>query len=74
MFRRLISPPPSLRTQTATRSGSIRLNNTIRHFSISQNLKKMAEVKLYSYGTPNGVVASILLEELKEAYGGPSYE
>ncbi|KAJ6518117.1 glutathione S-transferase [Mycena vitilis] len=31
-------------------------------------------VVLYTLGTPNGVVASIFLEELKAAYGGPDYD
>ncbi|KAI0799587.1 glutathione S-transferase [Irpex lacteus] len=32
------------------------------------------EVVLYTLGTPNGVVVSIFLEELKAAYGGPDYD
>lgn len=31
-------------------------------------------VVLYTQGTPNGVPISVLLEELKEKYGGPDYE
>jgi len=31
-------------------------------------------IVLYSYPTPNGVTASIFLEELKAQYGGPDYE
>lgn len=31
-------------------------------------------VVLYTLGTPNGVVISILLEELKATYGGPDYD
>lgn len=31
-------------------------------------------VVLYTVPTPNGVVASIFLEELKKEYGGPEYE
>jgi len=32
------------------------------------------KIKLYSVATPNGIVVSILLEELKAVYGGPDYE
>ncbi|KAI0085543.1 glutathione S-transferase [Irpex rosettiformis] len=32
------------------------------------------EVVLYTLGTPNGLVVSIFLEELKAAYGGPDYD
>jgi len=31
-------------------------------------------LKLYSQGTPNGFAPAILLEELKDAYGGPDFE
>lgn len=31
-------------------------------------------VVLYTQGTPNGISASVYLEELKERYGGPDYE
>jgi len=31
-------------------------------------------VVLYTFGTPNGWPISIILEELKDAYGGPDYE
>lgn len=30
-------------------------------------------LELLTFGTPNGHKASIILEELKEAYGGPDY-
>ncbi|KLO09127.1 glutathione S-transferase [Schizopora paradoxa] len=32
------------------------------------------KIQLYSVPTPNGIVVSILLEELKAVYGGPDYE
>jgi len=31
-------------------------------------------IVLYTFPTPNGIVASIFLEELKAVYGGPDYE
>ena len=74
MFRRILSPLPSLRTTSATAASSIRLNNTYRHFNASRPLTNMASLKLYSFPTPNGVPISIFLEELKEVYGGPEYE
>jgi len=30
-------------------------------------------LELLTFGTPNGQKATIILEELKEAYGGPDY-
>jgi len=37
-------------------------------------MSSTSKLVLYSVPTPNGVAASILLEELKAAYGGPDYE
>ena len=62
-----------------------RLSQLLTHFSRHHSLShtrpakfystmSKPDVTLYTFGTPNGVPISILLEELKALYNGPEYE
>ena len=41
---------------------------------LSTTTMSTPDITLYTFGTPNGVPISILLEELKALYNGPEYE